>query len=59
MQALGKALDSGNLSDAQQAFATLKNDMESALPARSQKLNSSSSTDAEIIQLLQQSGVIL
>ena len=54
MQALGKALDSGNLSDAQQVFATLKNDMKSALPALSQRSTSSSSTDAEIIQLLQQ-----
>jgi soluble cytochrome b562 len=54
MDALGKALDSGNLSDAQQAFASLKNDIKNHPHPAMQKSNSSSSTDSEILQLLQQ-----
>ena len=54
MDALGKALDSGNLSDAQQAFASLKNDIKNHPHPPMQKSNSSSSTDSEILQLLQQ-----
>ena len=54
MEALGKALDSGNLSDAQQAFAAIQNDMKNHPHPPIQQSNSSSSTDSEIIQLLQQ-----
>lgn len=54
LEALGEALGSGNLSDAQQAFATLKNDMKNHPRPPMQNSDSSSSTDSEIIQLLQQ-----
>jgi hypothetical protein len=54
MEAIGKALDSGNLSDAQQAFAAVQNDMKNHPHPAMQQSNSSSSTDSEIIQLLQE-----
>ena len=54
MEALGQALDSGNLSDAQQAFAAIQNDMKNHPHPAMQQSNSSSSTDSEIIQLLQE-----
>ena len=54
MEALGKALDSGNLSDAQQAFTSIQNDMKNHPHPAMKQSNSSSSTDSEIIQLLQQ-----
>lgn len=54
MDALGKALDSGNLSDAQQAFAAVKNDMKSHPHPAMPQPDSSSSTDSEILQLLKE-----
>lgn len=54
MEALGKALDSGNLSEAQQAFAAIQNDIKNHHHPAMQQSNSSSSADSEFIQLVQQ-----
>ena len=55
MQALGVALNSGTLSDAQQAFAAVQKDMKNhPHPTMQESNSSSSSTNSEIIQLLQE-----